>query len=164
MSTAVTTVDSGISTCMLVDCLSTNTTIPTIIDKKCLTDFREKMIHSLETNSIETGLQGLTVEPTCALPAERSLSPSLESNAIQEGTDVTTLEALTSDDTISSTYRQANVMQLAEPTCAPPAERSLSPSLKNSAIQERSQRGAQEPDQTTSEALSSDDTISSTHQ
>ena len=50
MSTAVTTVDSGISTCMLVDCLSTNTTIPTIIEKKCLTNFREKMIHSLETN------------------------------------------------------------------------------------------------------------------
>ena len=55
-------------------------------------------------------------------------------------------------------------MQLAEPTCAPPAERSLSPSLKSSAIQEGSQRGEQEPDQTTLEALSSDDTISSTHQ
>ena len=75
MFTAVTVVDSGISTCLMLDCLSTNIAIPTIINKKCITDFREKMIHSLQTKSIETGLQRLTVEPTRAPPTERRLAP-----------------------------------------------------------------------------------------
>ena len=80
------------------------------------------MIDSLGTNSIETGLQRLTAEPTRAPPAKRRLAPSLESYAIQEGTqrgeqepDQTTLEALSSDDTISSTHQQANAMQLSNP-------------------------------------------------
>ena len=86
MFTAVTEVDSCISTCMIVDCLSTNTAIPTIINKKCITNFREKMIHFLGTRSIETGWQRLTVEPTIDLPAERRFAPLLESCALKVGT------------------------------------------------------------------------------
>ena len=40
---------------MIADCLSTNTSLPIIIDKQCLTDYRAKMIKSLRTNIIETG-------------------------------------------------------------------------------------------------------------
>ena len=52
---------------MIADCLSTNTSLPIIIDKQCLTDYRAKMIKSLRTNIIETGflrpVEGPTMGP-----------------------------------------------------------------------------------------------------
>ena len=49
---------------MITDCLSTNTLLPIIIDKQCLTDYRAKMIQSLQTNIIETGFSRPVEGPT----------------------------------------------------------------------------------------------------
>ena len=49
---------------MITDCLSTNTLLPIKIDKKCLTDYRAKMIKSLRTNIIETGFSRPVEGPT----------------------------------------------------------------------------------------------------
>ena len=57
MFTTVTEVDSCIITCMMADCLLTNTSIPTRINKNCISDYCVKMIDSLQTRNIKTGLQ-----------------------------------------------------------------------------------------------------------
>ena len=63
----VTQKQSGISTCMITDCLSTNTVLPIEIDYQCLDDYRAKMIESLQTNTIGTGysrpVEGPTPDP-----------------------------------------------------------------------------------------------------
>ena len=60
----VTQNNSCIITCMITDCLSTNTVLPIIIDKQCLTGYRAKMIKSLQTNIIETGYSRPVEGPT----------------------------------------------------------------------------------------------------
>ena len=55
-------------------------------------------------------------------------------------------------------------MQLVEPTYLPPAVCRLAPSLESCAIQEETQHGEQEQDQTLSDSLLSEDIISFTHQ
>ena len=63
MFTAVSVVDSGITTCLIADCPSTNTPIPTTIDKNCIHDYRLKMISSIQKRNIKTGLQQPAVQP-----------------------------------------------------------------------------------------------------
>ena len=68
MFTAVAVVDSGITTCMIADCLSTNTPIPTTIDKNCIHDYRLKMISSIQNINIKTGLQRPIAQPDLGPP------------------------------------------------------------------------------------------------
>ena len=60
----VTQKQSGISTCMITDCISTNIVLPIEIDYQCLDGYCAKMIESLRTNIIGTGYSRPVEGPT----------------------------------------------------------------------------------------------------
>ena len=80
MFTAVSVVDSGITTCMIADCLSTNTPIPTTIDKNSINDYRLKMIRSIQTRNIETGLQRPAAQPDLGPRAGHNVTQTVENS------------------------------------------------------------------------------------
>ena len=134
MFTAVTEVDSGIITCMIADCLLTNTPIPTTIDKNCINDYRLKMISSIQTRNIETGLQRPAAQPDLGPRVGHKVTQTVENSVtnvmikradqkpdlpltVNDNTQIMASSgSLSSDDTLSSTNHPANVMQLSNPS------------------------------------------------
>ena len=134
MFTAVTEVDSGIITCMMTDCLSINTSIPTITNKNCISDYRVKIIDSLRTRNIEMGLLRPAAQPDLGPRAEHMFAQTVENSVpnvgiqhaeqkpdlpltVNDNTQIlASSESLSSDDTVSSTNYPANAMQLFNPS------------------------------------------------
>ena len=128
MFTAVSEVDSGITTCMIADCLSTNTSIPTRIDKNCINDYCVKMIHSLQTRNIETGLQRPAAQPDLGPRVGHKVTQTVENSVpnvmikrAEQKLDLpltvndnkqkmASSGSLSSDDIVSSTNYPTNAM------------------------------------------------------
>ena len=91
---------------MIADCLSTNTSLPIIIDKQCLTDYRAKMIKSLRTNIIETGFSRPVEGPTLGQGTVQVIIAPVMENSVSMVVEKNTTLAIT--DTVSSNNQHAN--------------------------------------------------------
>ena len=110
----VTQNDSCIITCMITDCLSTNTVLPILIDYQCLAGYRAKMMESLRTNIIETGYSRPVEGPTMGPGTVHVIIAEVMENLLAMVVKKNTTLAIT--DTESSNNQHASKKQLTNPS------------------------------------------------